>query len=222
MSTVEKLRPELTPMPDRIKRLPVDARGYPVPWFVDWLDGVPEFRAFDPAKWKRAVKERLCYVCGQRLGAYLTFVVGPMCGINRTTTEPPDHYECAIWAARNCPFLTRPHAHRREDGVMLDAKSLGGSSIKRNPGVVLLWVTRSYEIWRPAKDELLIEIGDPVRVEWYAEGRAATRAEVEESVRTGLPLLEEIARTQQGAMEVLHRQAKEFEALLPEDIGSTR
>jgi hypothetical protein len=35
-----------------------------------------------------------------------SFVVGPMCGINRNSAEPPSHKECAQWSARNCPFLS--------------------------------------------------------------------------------------------------------------------
>jgi hypothetical protein len=48
--------------------LPVDERGFPVPWFVAWFDGKPEFRAMDGLKWIRAVREHLCWVCGGRLG----------------------------------------------------------------------------------------------------------------------------------------------------------
>src|SRR5215831_3288717 len=114
------LRSELTELPRRLKALPVDARGYPVPWFVAWHDGVPDFRIADTAKWRRAVRERRCWVCGDRLGRYLAFVIGPMCGINRTTTEPPLHRECAEWSVMNCPFLVRPHAKRRENGITDD------------------------------------------------------------------------------------------------------
>ena len=37
-------RPELEPLPDRMKRLPVH-RGYPVPWFVEWVRTVEIGRA---------------------------------------------------------------------------------------------------------------------------------------------------------------------------------
>jgi hypothetical protein len=39
-----RLRPELTELPLRMRGLPLDERGYPVPWFVAWIDGKPEFR----------------------------------------------------------------------------------------------------------------------------------------------------------------------------------
>ncbi len=211
------LRPELKDIPIRMLDLPIDERGYPVPWFVEWIGGVPEFRVMDPMKWRRSVKERLCWICGKRLGAWLCFVLGPMCGITRTTSEPPCHRECAQWAARFCPFLARPHAKRRGEEELLEmgATSVGGNAIKRNPGVALLWCAREFEVWRPQEGGVLIHVGDPVEVEWWAEGRSATRAEVEESIRTGLPFLEEEARKQDGAMDDLRQRIVNFMQYLP-------
>src|SRR5581483_1562375 len=193
--TTTQLRPELEPLLFRMRHLPVDERGYVVPWFVAWVNGKPEFRTMDRDKWKHAIRERRCWVCGDILGVNLAFVIGPMCGINRTTSEPPCHLECARWSARNCPFLSRPHMVRREDEITEAARqNVSGEMITRNPGVTLIWITRTYKIWRDTKDRPLIEVGEPESVEWWAERRPATRAEVEESVRTGLPLLEDLAR----------------------------
>ena len=208
MSThTHALRPELEPLPDRMKDLPVDHRGYVVPWFVEWIDGpdgkkVPEFRATSGTKMAIAHRNGLCWVCGKKVGSYKCFVIGPMCGINRISSEPPSHHECAQWSVRNCPFLSRPHMVRREDE---DSKQWMGNSsgvmITRNPGVTLLWITRSYRIVSDGKGGALFEVGDPERVEWYSQGRPATREEVEESVRTGLPLLLEIASQEPGGVE---------------------
>ena len=212
------LRPELTEMPQQIAALPT-FRGYPVPWFVEWIEGEPEFRAMDPRKWVRAVQEKLCWICGRRLGSYLTFTIGPMCGITRTSSEPPGHLDCARWSARNCPFLAKPKMERREHEKFMaeeEARSPGGVSIKRNPGVTLLWITRSYEIWRPAPGEMLIHVGPPYAVEWWREGREATREEVEESVRTGLPLLEPMAVEEgEGAIKALRVSTEQLEELYP-------
>jgi hypothetical protein len=202
-----RLRPDLEPLTPRLQRLPVDSRGYPVPWFVQWVDehqvavepdtpnAVPEFRLMDRAKWYRAVNEGLCWVCGEVLGAYKTFVIGPMCGINRTTSEPACHLDCAEWSARNCPFLTRPHMDRRNnDGLQERTRhNVAGELIDRNPGVTLLWTTKRFMVWRDDKGAPLIAVGDPTNIRWYAEGRPATRAEVEASVSSGLPLLERMA-----------------------------
>jgi len=211
------LRPELKDIPWRMLDLPIDERGYPVPWFVEWIDGKPEFRIMSPLKWKRAVREKLCWICGAKLRAYQVFVLGPMCGITRTTSEPPCHRECARWAARFCPFLARPHAKRRGEEELLEmgAASVGGNAIKRNPGVALLWCARDFEVWRPEAGGVLITVGEPISWEWWAEGRIATRAEVMESIRTGLPFLEAEAQQQEGAMENLRRRVLDFQQYLP-------
>ena len=189
------LRPELGVLPKRRRHLPLDSRGYPVPWFVDWIDGEPEFRAMSVEKFKRAIKEERCWVCGDRLGKYKTFVAGPMCLINHTSAEPPSHHDCAEWSAQNCPFLVRPHMERREDDV-INNEGQGDAAILRNPGCSALVTTKGYRVFRAAGSATgwLIDMGEFERVEWFAEGRPATRAEVEHSVETGLPLLGEACK----------------------------
>ncbi|HEY1492769.1 MAG TPA: hypothetical protein VGF35_09090 [Steroidobacteraceae bacterium] len=215
------LRPELTALPARIARLPLDPRGYPIPWFVGELNGVRDFRTMDATKWRRAVKERRCWICGDPLGAYLTFVVGPMCGVNRTSSEPPNHHECARWAVRNCPFLTRPQMVRREDEAteQANAENHGaGIGLPRNPGVTLLWTTRDYRLFNDGRGKPLIRLGDARELEWFAEGRAATRAEVAASVAGGVPSLMAMAEAQdqaEGAGAV-----KELTRMLDAYIGS--
>lgn len=186
----QKVRPELPPLTDRIATLPVDDRGYPIPFFVDYLDGKPEFRAMDGRKWVRCVKERLCWVCGQKLGKHLAFLIGPMCALNRTTSEPPSHLECAQWSAKACPFLTRPNMVRREDELTEELeKNVAGVAIKRNPGAMAIWVTQNYSTFSDGRGGRLIQIGDPEQVTWWREGRQATRAEVLHSIDTGMPSL---------------------------------
>ncbi len=190
------LRPELEPLIDRMKHLPVDERGYPVPWFVDWQDGKPEFRAMDRHKWVRAVKQSLCWVCGGPLGKFKAFVIGPMCAVNRTTSEPACHRDCAEWSARNCPFLARPHMVRREDEVFNNTylrEHAAGLPLTRNPGVACVWITTEFKIFPDPKGKPLIEIGEPHDVVFYAEGRIATRDEIMASVEGGLPALREAA-----------------------------
>jgi hypothetical protein len=216
--THETLRPELTKLPERIAALPV-FRGYPVPWFVYYPngpDGEPEFRTADRKKWIEAVQQRLCWVCGQELGAYLAFVLGPMCGITRSTSEPPCHRECAEWSILNCPFLTRPHMVRREDNMPEGVVDPPGIGLKRNPGVSLLWTTRSFSLFRAADRRYLIRVGDPIEVGCFAEGRRASRQEVDESIAGGLPKLVEAAKLDGPEAEAsLYQKIEEFEFYLP-------
>ena len=60
---LQKMMDEL---PGRMRALPVDHRGFPVPWFVQWFDegskpvlygvGTPDFRVIDPARIFQAVE----------------------------------------------------------------------------------------------------------------------------------------------------------------------
>lgn len=206
-------------LPARMAALAV-YRGYPVPWFVAWLpNGEPEFRAMDGGKFIDAIRHKLCWVCGHRLGTYLTFVLGPMCVITGTASEPPAHRECATWSARNCPFLSKPHMRRREDNMPAEALPAAGHGLERNPGVTMLWITRSYKPFEVPgqKGRYLIRFGPAEEVEFYAEGRFARRAEIEESVRTVLPLvLPEAEKDGPEAVAELRRRQADLEKLYAE------
>lgn len=215
------IRPELGTLPPRLQRLPVDARGYPVPWFVAWEPGpggidVPDFRAIDGRKLAEALKRKRCWVCGEPLGQWLAFPIGPMCSITRTISEPPSHRDCAEWSIRHCPFLANPDMGRRETDLPAHFEEAAGHGLKRNPGVMCLWITRSYEVWKDPAGKPLITVGAPMSVSWWREGRAATRDEVEASVSDGFPALLAMAKAQGPfAVEELGRQADRARALFP-------
>lgn len=191
------------PLPERMARLPVSPAGFPVPWFVGWLDaagtatprgtGTPDFRAIHPGAIETAVHSRICWLCGESLGSRAAFVIGPMCSVNRVSSEPGSHLECATFAARACPFLANPKRERRTDNMPAGRVPPAGIMIPRNPGVALVWTTKRWKPFR-AGAGVLFELGDPERVEWWAEGRVATRAEVLASIDGGLPSLEAAAR----------------------------
>lgn len=209
------------PMPDRMARLPRDRHHRPVPWFVAWLDddgnettpgsGTPDFRVVGSGKLEDAIQGERCWVCGERLGAYKAFVIGPMCAVNRVSSEPPSHRDCATWSARACPFLTTPAMRRRETGKPEAAVKPGGVMIERDPGVALVWVTRSFRLIFDPQGGMLIRIGDPTQTLWFTEGRPSTRVEALASIDTGLPLLADMAE-QEGPraireLEAMHRAA---------------
>lgn len=215
------------PLPARMKRLAVDHRGFPVPWFVQWMvdgkpvdygQGAPDFRVMDSRKLGRAVREKRCWVCGERLGVHLAFVIGPMCAINRVISEPPSHRECAEFSAKACPFLSRPRMRRNEKDLPSDHREAPGFGLKRNPGVACLWFTRSFRTFRAQVGNagILFRLGEPEAVEWYANGRPATRNEVMASIDSGLPSLREPAE-QEGpdAVKALEAAIAKAMPLLP-------
>jgi hypothetical protein len=175
-------------MPSAIAKLPRDDRGYPIPYFAAVVDGKPDFKYADPEKFRKCIKQNRCWICGGVLGVRKWFVLGPMCTITRTTSEPPCHRECAEFACRACPFLTKPLAKRGEThGV-----NPGGFMIVRNPGVSAIWETKTYELFEA--DGVLFSVGPPEDVTFWREGRKAKPAEVIESIETGLPPLVELAK----------------------------
>src|SRR5262245_46154058 len=219
-----RMRPDLEKIaPERINRLPIDPdRGYPVPWFCGWFDpagrqvqdgdGKPEFRAADPRKYARAVREHLCWVCGEVLGRRRAFVIGPMCTINRISAEPPNHWECAIFSMRACPFLTRPGMERREtdlpDGSPIAAGGMmGGQGLLHNPGVMVLYIPMNYEHRPDGSGGYLFHLGEPLSVEWWTEGREAKPVEAAAAFDLGVKRLRQLAE-QEGAAAV-----REFERL---------
>jgi hypothetical protein len=200
--------------PARIAALPVDPqRGVPVPWFVWWDKGKPDFRVVAPGKIAEAVKFQKCWICGQPLGRNLSFTIGPMCAISRTNAEPPSHKDCAVYSALTCPFLSKPHMRRREKG-MPEEGVIAGVPIMRNPGACAVWTTRTFKLFGDGRGGVLFRMGDPDEVLWFANGRAALRAEVEESIRTGLPLLEAEANGPSELAE-LHAMRDAVLPLLP-------
>jgi hypothetical protein len=188
-------------MPPRFAKLRVNDQGFPVPKFVKDVNGKPDFRVINETFLTLAIRHKLCWLCGEALGRYQCFVIGPMCAINRVSSEPPSHKECAEFAARACPFMVNPNRARNTDNLPENKVNPGGVMIERNPGVTLLWITESYRTFK-AGNGILIKIGDPVETQWYARGRTATRDEIMESIRTGLPALQHVAR-QEGPEAML-------------------
>jgi hypothetical protein len=182
-------------MPGHIRALPRDRKGRPIPYFVDRSDGnndTPDFRVADERRLHKALWFGLCWVCGQPRMDDAAFVIGPMCAVNRVSAEPPCHTDCAVYSARFCPFLTRPSMIRRERGLPVDKVDPPGVMIARNPGVALVWRTRTHTSFT-VDGGVLFNVGEPIETLWFAEGKPATHADVMASIESGMPLLREAA-----------------------------
>lgn len=189
------------PMPAPIARLPRDRHGRPIPWFVHIDDdGIPDFRVIRRGGLQDAHRFGWCWVCGQTRGRHAAFTIGPMCAVNRVSAEPPSHLECAVYSARACPFLNTPTMRRRDRDLGPLDDATAGVAIVRNPGVALVWSSRTWAPFnvppmagRPTAG-VLWNVGDPTAVSWWAHGRQATRDEVLASITSGLPQLVEAAK----------------------------
>lgn len=96
------------PIPDFMKRLPVDHRGYPVPFIVfrDKEDK-PHFRINDTTKVLQCVKEDRCSICGNTLGSNKWIVGGPLSAFHPhgAFNDIPVHRECCEYALQVCPYM---------------------------------------------------------------------------------------------------------------------
>jgi hypothetical protein len=218
--TTATYRAGMPTIPDRLRSRPIQ-NGYPVPWFAIQIDGVYDFRIVDKPRIGTALKEKLCWCCGQKMGAYKAFLIGPMCAVNRVISEPPSHRDCAEWTAKVCPFLAQRQEFRRD--INLDPKysvhleQPPGNAIMRQPGATCLWITKSFRLLS-VSNGLLFDLGEPTEVLWFKEGRPATRAEVLESIESGYPILLDMAR-QEGAASVreLERMKTKAMELIPNE-----
>jgi hypothetical protein len=213
-------------MPSRMRQLRRDKVGRPIPWFVGDVNGEPDFRFMDGAKLVQAIKEQLCFICGQKLnrnreanGPKGVFVAGPMCLINRTSAEPPNHGDCAEWSSKACPFLTKPLKIRRTSDIPDTVVDPAGFSIERNPGVTALIESERWSYFQVPDGlggkGILFEFQRITNVRWMSEGKAADPDQVLVSIDTGLPQLVEMAQMELGAMPVLARKTRDAMRWLP-------
>lgn len=109
-------------IPKFLSHLPVDGRGYPIPFFVAMPGGKPDFRLLDERKQLTCIKHHLCSICGKQLfKSTYYFISGPYGVNNRIATDPPMHLECAEYSMETCPHLLLQKAERRDrDDLMVE------------------------------------------------------------------------------------------------------
>lgn len=186
-------RKGLPPLPDHMKRLQFDDRGYPIPYFVQWIDGKPDFRVLDQEKFARAARKSLCTICGEQLGIYKSFVGGPMNLLQLISGEPPMHRDCALFSVQACPFLLLPLAKRRAVNLPGEVGSLGGPGdvfYEANPGISSIVTCTSFIV-----DGNIFRFGKVTSLEWYTQGRIATKEEITEALARARDRLQSIQRS---------------------------
>ncbi|MEY9493704.1 hypothetical protein [Bradyrhizobium elkanii] len=205
------------PLPPRLARRPVNERGFPVPWFASLIDGKWDFVNLDPRKIGEAYRRKICWLCGEPMGQFHSFAIGPMCSINRVSSEPSAHLGCCEYAVRACPFLARPNAKRNDKAHLAPSMAnVPGVAIEHNPGAVLIWTTRTFKPIR-ASGGTLFSLGEPTAVSWWAEGRTATRAEIDAAIAKGLPFLRRAAESEGAeAVSELEQYITRAAKLLPQ------
>lgn len=98
-------------VPERMKQLPRDPRGYPIfcMAFRDG-DGRAHFTVNDGAVRHRLIAQDRCSICAGKLLRGRWFVGGNRSAFDPRGAyiDPPAHSECAHYALRVCPYLAAP------------------------------------------------------------------------------------------------------------------
>lgn len=154
-------------IPAFLSHLKVNGAGYPIPYFVAYNNGVPDFRLLDARKQLLCIEHKTCSICGKKLfkGAYY-FIGGPMGYTNKISTDPPMHRQCAEYSLNTCPHLHLQKAHRRENGVE-DLIAQQGQVMMDKPPMLLLIKSDKFEKFKdPDHPTTLIKFR-PISYEIY-------------------------------------------------------
>lgn len=101
----------MIPIPDRMKHLPLDRRGLPIPVIVARKNGVPEFSINDMDVTNECIRQDRCTVCGGKLFRGRWLVGGGMSALAERGqfADAPAHDECTHYALKVCPYLAAPN-----------------------------------------------------------------------------------------------------------------
>jgi hypothetical protein len=170
--TEEQRRKMIESLPDSMKDLPLDPRGFPIPWFVHCEPGqTPDLRIASGEKREIGFRDDLCWVCGQPLGKFRVFLGGPQSVKHCCFSDWCCHEKCAIFSAMFCPFVNGSMQRRREGG-MESTVALPGQIPEPPPVYALLYAVG--KIVRSAHGHFLTR---PGRVTWFHRGRMISDTE---------------------------------------------
>lgn len=146
------------PIPNIMKDLTLDERGYPIPYFVPIVNGKPEFRYQDGKKRQICIDRKLCSVCGKKLyDKSYWFISGPMGLMNKVHSDAPMHEDCARYSINVCPHLILLKAERRsepgDDPNQSRVKPEVLFLVKADKTGLTYWQDKTYITFRPVYTE---------------------------------------------------------------------
>lgn len=174
--------------------------GIPVPWFLADQDhkGSWDFRVVLAPRALLSVTRKLCWVCGQPYATRATVITGPAGMVTRAVVDPPMHPACATFAVKVCPFMVNPDKERRLPKQPNDVTP--GIALDHNPGVCFTWTDDADSIvpipGGNGEAALITMRGRQPTLDAWANGRAATGAELNQGFRLAAAKLIRIAMNQ--------------------------
>ncbi len=127
-------------IPQKMKNLDKDGRGYPIPFNVlRDENGKPFFTVNDDSKYIQCIKERICAICGNLLSDDMWFVGGIKSAFHQhgLFIDSPVHYECGNYSLKVCPYLatSRYSAYLGLDKIDKLQKKVGDNVLLVDPTV---------------------------------------------------------------------------------------
>jgi hypothetical protein len=193
-------------IPDRMKHLDRDSRGFPIPWSV-YRDrsGKAHFAINDEIQRLSALRGGLCPICGGLLYRGRWFVGGPISAFheNGAFADPPMHTECARYALMVCPYLAAPSYARRVDDRTLAKDDnipllLDPTSLERRPGLFVCLMATGQKITKDFRPNV-IPRKPFVQVQYWREGKQLSTAIGEALVEAERPrwqaIIADLSRT---------------------------
>lgn len=160
-------------VPFRLARRPRDVRGYVVPW-VQFIsdDGTPNFKVLDDRKTAKALRRRLCGLCGQPMRKHVYFIGGPLCVDHRIFYDPPMHRECAVYAMTTCPHLARSKGRYGPTPEIPGIRiTVGGMVTTQKAERFALMQATAYDHSRDRAGMLVVKAAEWLNVEWWKDGQ---------------------------------------------------
>lgn len=209
------------PIPDRMKHLRRDERGYPIPVMaLIQSDGKPIFNVNDEAVRQRVIIKDLCSLCGSKLYRGHWFAGGPASAFTAegVYVDPPMHAECVRYAMQVCPWLAAPNYSRRIDDKKVDRTKVDEKLIITDPTMIPNR-PRVFVVGMAVSQDLLVNKKGWVQyirphrpfhqLEFWAKGKKLTPTEGQALVEADLKMIAEQYLNQPHIQEQLRAARKE-------------
>lgn len=145
------------PLPERMRNLPTDHRGYPIPAnILKDENGVYHFIINDENKRQEQIRLQNCAICDGPLNGEFWFVGGPLSALHPEGAyiDTAQHYECVTYALQVCPYLAtrpykRPDPEKVRERVAKSSKEeifVDPTMIPGQPDVFLLVKSNEFQI----------------------------------------------------------------------------
>ncbi len=175
-------------IPEGMKHLPKDRRGYPVPVIIA-VDrgGTPRFQINDDMKVEMCIHGHLCAICGRPMPENNRWSIGgPLSAFhpNGAYIDTPTHLLCLEYATQVCPYLAYRNYTNRIDLTGVDPAQYGFIYFQdptqdddRVPFFVAV-NTPSFEVVYPEPQTRYLHLHKPyTAMKFFDDGRELTPAE---------------------------------------------